>query len=811
MTGKLKQLALIATLVTSGAVSVDATIYDGTELSPREIRMEKRAEKIDVKQENNTVEASLPWVDQPGIKIKYNLGEITAKERLLDRRNQEALIDNTSFGEGGVKFDIILNEKPSTNQFCYTVEGAENYAFAYQGALTAKEIADGAVRPDNIVGSYAVYHKSLVNNQYKTGKAFHIERPKVWSLSNDKNKQLATLSYSEGQLCVTAPQAFLDTADYPVRIDPTLGYSSAGASIISMAANELRVSLVNAQYQSGGTATSVVAYASSTVSSSLKGLIFSKENNSSTVNVVTGASSTGSVVTTAAWYTFSFPSSVYLATSTSIAGYVNLPGVVSSGALGLYYDSAASTAYNHYASTTYSYSGTPNSTTLTTRGTSMLSIYYNMSPQGVCDWQTTTCAESVVDFSPLSLEQNQPGNEVVWTSTSTVYVFSRGTGNNLEVSSSTDYGKTWSGNKVVDSVNTTDVAAFSVWYDCWTATTTCGRYIHVATLDTSVDDTYYTRLDIVNNTISTTVLGTTQGGSAASGVNYAAITQAENGDLFMASAATADSWVVKCAATSTCTTASNWYEPSPSGGFYAQKGEDVPVLAPIGGTNNILLVYKDISADTINYNVWSATSSSWQFSATTTIVSTIEDNTTTEGGGSLKLLHRTSSSTYLLYVDGANDLTTADHDLVLYKHSSTTGWQSVATILTARRLATIHLGYSSVSTCMYVLVDAPETSVTSTGVLIPYKNCGDLASSTLWSRHPDLSSNLFGLTYRPQAAWSFVGMAPFMYGHVGAKYKSHGVLSNDLLYYKNFYVETSTPPAGDSPAVLREEEIYFLQ
>jgi len=85
-------------------------------------------------------------------------------------------------------------------------------------------------RPENVVGSYAVYHAYKMNNEYKTGKAFHIYRPKL--IDAEGKTAWAELSIDEknGVLTITLPQDFLDKAVYPVTIDPTFGYETAGAS-----------------------------------------------------------------------------------------------------------------------------------------------------------------------------------------------------------------------------------------------------------------------------------------------------------------------------------------------------------------------------------------------------------------------------------------------------------------------------------------------------------------------------------------------------------------------------------------------------
>jgi hypothetical protein len=213
---------------------VDASTLNETPLE----RLETIAnERVEAKQIGNIVETTLPWKGEQGIKVKVDLGEPTISERLADKRKKEVITETVDFGDGGFKVDILLNEKPDTNIFCYQIEGAENYDFFYQPPLTEQEIVEGAERPEDIAGSYAVYHKTLKDHQlgkenYATGKVMHIPRPQVWELNNEQaTKEWAELSYTEEKgLCVTARQEFLDKAKYPVRIDPTFGYTTAGAS-----------------------------------------------------------------------------------------------------------------------------------------------------------------------------------------------------------------------------------------------------------------------------------------------------------------------------------------------------------------------------------------------------------------------------------------------------------------------------------------------------------------------------------------------------------------------------------------------------
>ena len=80
-----------------------------------------------------------------------------------------------------------------------------------------------------MVGSYAAYRTEAVRNQ--SNKAFHIYRP--WAVdSKGKKVWCAFDSNWDGvtDLNITVPQNFLDSATYPITIDPTLGYTIAGAA-----------------------------------------------------------------------------------------------------------------------------------------------------------------------------------------------------------------------------------------------------------------------------------------------------------------------------------------------------------------------------------------------------------------------------------------------------------------------------------------------------------------------------------------------------------------------------------------------------
>lgn len=164
-------------------------------------------------------------VETEGEKIKY----ITPDYEVHQYDRPEVSED------GGFEFEWVLPKKPKTNVLTATIQ-TKGLDFFYQPALTPEEVAEGAERPENIVGSYAVYHstKGGLNDaagmEYKVGKAFHIYRPEAVDAQGNKTWCELSVDVEGGLLAVTVPQNFLDVSKYPIIIDPTLGYSSIGGS-----------------------------------------------------------------------------------------------------------------------------------------------------------------------------------------------------------------------------------------------------------------------------------------------------------------------------------------------------------------------------------------------------------------------------------------------------------------------------------------------------------------------------------------------------------------------------------------------------
>lgn len=147
------------------------------------------------------------------------------------------LLAPTEQHEGAFELEIVLRQRPASNVVRMAIE-TEGLAFYYQPELTAEETAEGCERPENVVGSYAVYHAScgqLHNGaaaaaKYGTGKAFHIYRPKVQDADGDWMWGVLHIDAQQGLLSITIDAAWLANAAYPVRVDPTFGYTTTGAT-----------------------------------------------------------------------------------------------------------------------------------------------------------------------------------------------------------------------------------------------------------------------------------------------------------------------------------------------------------------------------------------------------------------------------------------------------------------------------------------------------------------------------------------------------------------------------------------------------
>lgn len=246
--------------------------------------------------------------------------------------------------DGGYELEVVFNEKPASNVVEFTIQTKE-LDFFYQPALTQEEIDEGADRPENVVGSYAVYHKTKggMNRadgmDYKTGKAFHIYRPKVTDKDGYFTWAELNIDEENGLLSVTVPQEFLDNAVYPVIVDPTFGYTSAGGSSVNISENTIRIVDSHTAPQNG-TITQVNAYLDDTtggISQEIRPVVYLDSNNS---RVTFGAEEAFNGSTTPTLHNNNVSNvAITGGVNYSLGYWLNSPG---STAVGFSYDSDAS-------------------------------------------------------------------------------------------------------------------------------------------------------------------------------------------------------------------------------------------------------------------------------------------------------------------------------------------------------------------------------------------------------------------------------------------------------------------------------------
>jgi hypothetical protein len=236
--------------------------------------------------------------------------------------------------DGGLEIEVVLKEKPISNVIEFSIE-TKGLEFFYQPELEDSEVegmvererismeeAKRRCRPENVVGSYAVYYKDTPANyvggkEYKAGKMCHIYRPKVADAKGNEIWGELNVDVDNNLLTVTVDEEWLERAIYPVIVDPTFGYTTAGSSsavVYSASIYPWYGSLFTST--EAGSATSLSVYiksASTGFRYNVKGTIVLHSDLTIIANGVGGGASYNS---TAQWITSSFSTSPSLTTST---------------------------------------------------------------------------------------------------------------------------------------------------------------------------------------------------------------------------------------------------------------------------------------------------------------------------------------------------------------------------------------------------------------------------------------------------------------------------------------------------------------
>lgn len=222
-------------------------LAEGSE-SEASVELKKSAPEVRLKKWNGEIDLGVAYRKVKGAAVQAADSEKIEWKDEKEELHVYPLPVAEGMEEGGFEVEVYLKEKPASNTFTFALSGTENLDFFYQPALSEETPegqtctdtqctdADGTIvseRPENVVGSYAVYHKEKAGHRggglnYGTGKTFHIYRPKA--IDAQGNEAWGILQVKNDTLSVEIPQSFLDSASYPVRVDPTFGYTSLGGS-----------------------------------------------------------------------------------------------------------------------------------------------------------------------------------------------------------------------------------------------------------------------------------------------------------------------------------------------------------------------------------------------------------------------------------------------------------------------------------------------------------------------------------------------------------------------------------------------------
>lgn len=169
----------------------------------------------------------LSWDDPTGLRLIW---------KVLDSTPQ--------FEDGGLDFQVIFKTNPKIKEIAIPINN-QNLEYIFQPPLanlspdgsTWEDNGRGGIstRPANVNCSYAFYHslrgaihRGADAEKFKTGKAFHLYRPQLMDAGG--KRLWADMVIKEGNLVISLDKGWMDSALYPVILDPDFGYSSIGAS-----------------------------------------------------------------------------------------------------------------------------------------------------------------------------------------------------------------------------------------------------------------------------------------------------------------------------------------------------------------------------------------------------------------------------------------------------------------------------------------------------------------------------------------------------------------------------------------------------
>lgn len=173
------------------------------------------------------------WNDECWLNINNKAVSIVGEKQSFTNGKIDLIVGNDCHryyidAEGRVNYDIIFSSVPKP-EILFDLQFSRGLEFFYQPELDEEAILRGDYRPDNIIGSYAVFGQKA-HNKYQTGKVCHIHRPKFIDANNNWIWGTLLIDPSANVISIRCDEDWLKKATYPITLDPTFGWTTGGGT-----------------------------------------------------------------------------------------------------------------------------------------------------------------------------------------------------------------------------------------------------------------------------------------------------------------------------------------------------------------------------------------------------------------------------------------------------------------------------------------------------------------------------------------------------------------------------------------------------
>lgn len=175
---------------------------------------------------------SSKWGDRAWLNINHRATAIINEEA----QESEGVVSISAGGlthryfvdmAGRVEYEIVFESDRVSDTIVLDLDFPPGLSFYYQPPLTPAEIEAGDFRPDEVVGSYAVYWREK-NGVFQTGKFCHIYRPKLVDAAGVERWAEQNIDPMTKKWTIAID---LSGLTFPVTLDPTVGYTSEGGTV----------------------------------------------------------------------------------------------------------------------------------------------------------------------------------------------------------------------------------------------------------------------------------------------------------------------------------------------------------------------------------------------------------------------------------------------------------------------------------------------------------------------------------------------------------------------------------------------------